>query len=374
MDDAGPNRRRDLHVLLPHPPLDPRRLPREGVVRRACSSFSSSPTRRSGWWGTGPRPAARELDVLHAPVVSAWPDPRDAGAVVALGSDRSVHASKRPVDRAPRWPSCARRTRPGVPVLGICFGGQALAAALGATVSRAAETEIGWVDVEGDDGVRRALVHLARGRLRPPAGRHRAGDAPRSGPQAFAAGASVGLQFHPEVTPAIVDDWLAGARDEVPDAEPIRAETARTRGAGPRARLRADGPHCCPLAALTVRHVSINGPLSSAQRPCDRWTVHASPPPRHRRSARRARAVRAGHRERRRLRRQRTSCPAAGNVSAVGQATLCLLNQQRAAHGLGALVENAKAEQRLDRLLAADGRAGLLQPPVAGRRHAGPTV
>ena len=34
--------------------------------------------------------------------------------------------------------------------------------------------------------------------------------------------------------------------------------------------------------------------------------------------------------------------PAAGNVAAVGQATLCLLNQQRAAHGLGALVENAK--------------------------------
>jgi GMP synthase-like glutamine amidotransferase len=31
-----------------------------------------------------------------------------------------------------------------VPVVGICFGGQALAAALGATVSRAPETEIGW--------------------------------------------------------------------------------------------------------------------------------------------------------------------------------------------------------------------------------------
>lgn len=33
--------------------------------------------------------------------------------------------------------------------------------------------------------------------------------------------------------------------------------------------------------------------------------------------------------------------PAADNVAVVGQATLCLLNQQRAAHGLGALVENA---------------------------------
>jgi uncharacterized protein YkwD len=33
--------------------------------------------------------------------------------------------------------------------------------------------------------------------------------------------------------------------------------------------------------------------------------------------------------------------PAADNVAAVGQATLCLLNQQRAANGLGRLVENA---------------------------------
>jgi uncharacterized protein YkwD len=33
--------------------------------------------------------------------------------------------------------------------------------------------------------------------------------------------------------------------------------------------------------------------------------------------------------------------PAAGNVAVVGQATLCLLNQQRAAHGVGALAENA---------------------------------
>ena len=33
--------------------------------------------------------------------------------------------------------------------------------------------------------------------------------------------------------------------------------------------------------------------------------------------------------------------PAADNVAVVGQATLCLLNQQRAAHGLGPLAENA---------------------------------
>jgi GMP synthase-like glutamine amidotransferase len=41
----------------------------------------------------------------------------------------------------------------------------------------------------------------------------------------------MGLQFHPEVTPAIVDDWIsAGGRDldsQRLDAEAIRSETVR---------------------------------------------------------------------------------------------------------------------------------------------------
>ena len=40
-------------------------------------------------------------------------------------------------------------------------------------------------------------------------------------------GASVGVQFHPEVTTAIIDEWLAGGRDAVPDPGPIQRETAQ---------------------------------------------------------------------------------------------------------------------------------------------------
>jgi GMP synthase (glutamine-hydrolysing) len=167
-----------------------------------------------------------DVDVLHGPVVSAWPDPRAASAVVSLGSDRSVHASTDPWIAA--QVSFLRETHAaGVPVLGICFGGQALAAALGATVSRAPETEIGWIDVEGDDGYGGRWFTWHEDVFDLPPGATELARA-ASGPQAFAVGASVGLQFHPEVTPAIVEDWLAGARDAVPDAEPIRAETAGT--------------------------------------------------------------------------------------------------------------------------------------------------
>jgi GMP synthase (glutamine-hydrolysing) len=170
-----------------------------------------------------------QVDVLHAPTVAAWPDPRGLSAVVALGSDRSVHASKDPwiADQI----AFLRATHDaGVPVVGICFGGQALAAALGGTVSRAPDTEIGWVDVQGEDGFdgRWFTWHEDVFDLPPGATELAWAD---SGLQAFAAGPSVGLQFHPEVTPAIVDDWLDGAPGAVAHPEPLRAEAAETTAA-----------------------------------------------------------------------------------------------------------------------------------------------
>jgi GMP synthase-like glutamine amidotransferase len=135
-----------------------------------------------------------------------------------------VHAS-RDAWIAPQLRYLAAAHDAGVPVLGICFGAQALAAALGGTVSRAPETEIGWIDVAGDNGFGGPWFTGHEDVFTLPPG---AGELARaaSGPQAFAVGASVGLQFHPEVTQAIVDEWLAGGRDKVPDPEPIRRETA----------------------------------------------------------------------------------------------------------------------------------------------------
>jgi GMP synthase-like glutamine amidotransferase len=167
-----------------------------------------------------------EVDVIHAPTVAAWPDPTAADAVVALGSDRSVHASRDPwIAEQVAFLRAAHDA--GVPVVGICFGGQALAAALGGAVSRAPETEIGWIDVEGDDGYGGRWFTWHEDIFDLPPGATELARA-ASGPQAFAVGASVGLQFHPEVTPAIVEDWLDGAPSAVADPEPLRSETTST--------------------------------------------------------------------------------------------------------------------------------------------------
>jgi GMP synthase-like glutamine amidotransferase len=173
------------------------------------------------------------LDVVRGPAVDAWPDPRSVDAIVALGSDRSVHAS---TDGwiAPQLAFLRAAHDADVPVLGICFGGQALSAALGGTVSRAPRTEIGWVEVQGDDGYGGRWFTWHEDAFTVPEGAVELARA-ASGPQAFALGRSVGLQYHPEVTTAIVDEWLATGSDAVPDPEPLRRETARL-AAGARER------------------------------------------------------------------------------------------------------------------------------------------
>lgn len=97
-----------------------------------------------------------------------------------------------------------------VPVLGICFGGQLLAAAHGGAVEPAAEPELGWVSVESDDP--RLLPpgpwfqwHFDRWQL-PPGAVEIARNPAAS--QAFRLRRSLAVQFHPELTPSMLQGWL----------------------------------------------------------------------------------------------------------------------------------------------------------------------
>ena len=152
------------------------------------------------------------VDVLRVPELERWPDARRYAAVVSLGSDRSVHGSPDPWI-AREVDHLREAHAAGVPVLGLCFGGQALAAALGGAVCRAAIPEIGWYRLaDGDEpgpGEGPWFEWHYDTFDVPPGAAVLARDA-GGGPQAFRIGASVGLQFHPEVTPEIVDWWVRG--------------------------------------------------------------------------------------------------------------------------------------------------------------------
>lgn len=139
------------------------------------------------------------------------PDPVGRPFVVSLGSEASAFDDAVPWLAAERA-VLDRAVTARVPILGICFGGQHLARVLGATVGPASRPEVGWLEVET-----LAADVVAPGRwlqwhrdafTLPPGAELLARSAICV--QAFRHGPHLGVQFHPEVTPAIASGW---ARD-----------------------------------------------------------------------------------------------------------------------------------------------------------------
>jgi GMP synthase-like glutamine amidotransferase len=98
-----------------------------------------------------------------------------------------------------------------LPVLGLCFGGEALSAVLGGRVERAPVPELGWREIQTDDPVAVPAGpwlewHYERFTTPPGAVElARTADAV----QAFRFGPHLGVQFHPEATVDIVSHWAS---------------------------------------------------------------------------------------------------------------------------------------------------------------------
>jgi GMP synthase-like glutamine amidotransferase len=174
----------------------------------------------AGLLGPWARARGLALSTIHLgggdPLPARLPD---AAGVVVLGSERTAF------DDAVPWLhgelSLVRQAlADGVPLLGICFGGQVLARALGARVYRLPEPEIGWVRVASEH------PGLAAG---PWLEWHRDGfDLPQgarelatggASVQAFSIGPHLGLQFHPEATEPITGAWLRATQPPLSPAQ-----------------------------------------------------------------------------------------------------------------------------------------------------------
>ncbi len=100
----------------------------------------------------------------------------------------------------------------GIPVLGVCFGAQLLAAILGGRVEHAAVPETGFVDVTSADpaGVPSGRWYAFHHDLiRPPCDAEVVATSAAC-VQAFRHGPHLGVQFHPEVTPQTLQAWQTG--------------------------------------------------------------------------------------------------------------------------------------------------------------------
>lgn len=98
----------------------------------------------------------------------------------------------------------------GIPVLGICFGGQALAAAHGGEVMPAPRPEIGWTPIDTDDPrlvPSGPWMQWHSDRWVTPDG---ATELARNDvcPQAFVLRRNLAVQFHPEVDEPAITTWI----------------------------------------------------------------------------------------------------------------------------------------------------------------------
>jgi GMP synthase-like glutamine amidotransferase len=176
-----------------------------------------------------------ELEIAHGAVAEPLPepDPERFSFVVTLGSDASAGSDIPWVRRELEW--LTRADERALPILGICFGAQALAVALGGAVRRAPRPEIGWVTIASDDPeliepgpwftwhedvieLPSLATEIARNEVCV---------------QAFSAGPHLGVQFHPEVTEAVLDGWFASSgaarqlASAVTDEQRLRLEGAQ---------------------------------------------------------------------------------------------------------------------------------------------------
>src|SRR4051794_1098290 len=90
------------------------------------------------------------FDLHRTYVGEPMPSPDGYAFVVSLGSDRNPRDVDDPAVAA-ELELLARAVELDTPVLGLCFGGQALAAVLGAPVTPAPVPELGWCAIETDD-------------------------------------------------------------------------------------------------------------------------------------------------------------------------------------------------------------------------------
>jgi GMP synthase-like glutamine amidotransferase len=162
--------------------------------------------------------------------------------VVVLGAESSVNDPHPWIGEELGWLRTADAA--GVPMLGICFGAQAICAAFGGQVETMARQEIGWTLVDSVDhelGPVGPWLEFHGDRCLPPGA---ATVLARNdiGVQAFRLGRHLAVQFHPEVDGPQLKRWLDAGGDRDAErlgldpgqflADTIREEPAAAQRAG----------------------------------------------------------------------------------------------------------------------------------------------
>ena len=173
-------------------------------------------------------------DVAPLETWRAWEGPppdEPYDALVLYGGSHDVPDAEREPWMRDELAWLRERLADGVPALGLCLGGQLLAAALDAPVTRSEPPEIGWRDVTLTDagagdpvlsamGPRFSALQWHSWTFGVPDGGELLATSDACA-QAFRHGDVWGVQFHPEVDRPTLERWNAGWRNDPSATGPV---------------------------------------------------------------------------------------------------------------------------------------------------------
>jgi GMP synthase (glutamine-hydrolysing) len=183
--------------------------------------------------------AAAGVELVEIDVARGEPLPAlDAlGGVLTLGGDQSVVELDGQVELSAEVAFLRAAVAHGLPVLGVCLGGQLLARALDAPVTHMPEKMVGWYEVSpaaeaaGDPLFSRlpdpvTLLHWNEDAFALPDGAVELLSRAGPGVEAFRYGRRAwGVQCHPEADGPTLDGWYA----EEPEEDSLAARAADAR-------------------------------------------------------------------------------------------------------------------------------------------------
>lgn len=153
-------------------------------------------------------------DIADPEVTVAFPDGDRYDLVVLMGAPWSAYDPGLQGWVRPEVEFVRHHLDRGTPTLGICFGAQIMSICLDGTVSPASRPEYGWGIISSEEPAIAPgpwfQYHGDQFKMPEGATRLAYND---SGLQAFRYGRSLAVQFHPEVTPSLLESWYAVGGD-----------------------------------------------------------------------------------------------------------------------------------------------------------------